>query len=76
MSAILFSEYIQIIMTLEEAVQHVVMTAIQEVSPYYCRVCAPRRLKILFRIFVLEEFVQKSWHCYGIKICFKIPPLY
>lgn len=27
------SEYIQIIMTLEEAVQHVVMTAIQEVSP-------------------------------------------
>lgn len=36
MSAILFSEYIQIIMTLEEAVQHVVMTAIQEVSPYYC----------------------------------------
>lgn len=32
MSAILLSEYIQIIMTLEEAVQHVVMTAIQEVS--------------------------------------------
>lgn len=28
-----FLEYIQIIMTLEEAVQHVVMTAIQEVSP-------------------------------------------
>ncbi len=32
-SLILSSEYIQIIMTLEESVQHVVMTAIQEVSP-------------------------------------------
>lgn len=32
-SPILFPEYIQIIMTLEESVQHVVMTAIQEVSP-------------------------------------------
>uniref|UniRef100_A0A672Z3J7 Calponin-homology (CH) domain-containing protein n=1 Tax=Sphaeramia orbicularis TaxID=375764 RepID=A0A672Z3J7_9TELE len=29
-------EYIQIIMTLEESVQHVVMTAIQEVSPSFC----------------------------------------
>lgn len=34
MSCLMFVlEYIQIIMTLEEAVQHVVMTAIQEVSP-------------------------------------------
>lgn len=33
MSLMFILEYIQIIMTLEEAVQHVVMTAIQEVSP-------------------------------------------
>lgn len=32
-SVLLSPEYIQIIMTLEESVQHVVMTAIQEVSP-------------------------------------------
>lgn len=33
LSLMFVPEYIQIIMTLEEAVQHVVMTAIQEVSP-------------------------------------------
>lgn len=35
MSLLLLPEYIQIIMTLEEAVQHVVMMSIQEVSPSY-----------------------------------------
>lgn len=30
---LLFAEYIQTIMMMEESVQHVVMTAIQEVSP-------------------------------------------
>lgn len=57
MSAILFSEYIQIIMTLEEAVQHVVMTAIQEVSPCYCRVSAPQ--KFCFKFLYWKHLCQK-----------------
>uniref|UniRef100_H2VD57 Calponin-homology (CH) domain-containing protein n=1 Tax=Takifugu rubripes TaxID=31033 RepID=H2VD57_TAKRU len=44
-------EYIQIIMTLEEAVQHVVMTAIQEVSPpstlIHADVAAPGQVALL-----------------------------
>lgn len=76
MSAILFSEYIQIIMTLEEAVQHVVMTAIQEVSPYYCRVCAPRRLKFCFKSLSWKHLCKKVGIVMVYKKCFKIPPLY
>ena len=54
----LYSEYIQVIMSMEESVQHVVMMAIQEVcsTVFAASTFSPLDLDMLRRLFLLLLF--------------------